>query len=142
LGFNYRLTDFQAALGQSKLTKATERLQRRRDIAKMYTDVFSSNKKIIRSSGNFEGHAYHLFVIEIENREELYAFLRTKNIFAQVHYFPTHLMPYYAQFGWKSGDFVHAENYYSHCLSLPMYPTMTDEDVKYVIDNVLSFLGE
>lgn len=142
LGFNYRLTDFQAALGQSQLTKATERLQRRRDIAKMYTDVFSSNKKIIRSSGDVEGHAYHLFVIEIENREGLYTFLRTKNIFAQVHYFPTHLMPYYAQFGWKSGDFIHAESYYSNCLSLPMYPTMSDEDVNYVIDNVLSFLGE
>lgn len=142
LGFNYRLTDFQAALGQSQLTKATERLQRRRDIAKMYTDVFSSNNKIIRSSGDVEGHAYHLFVIEIENREDLYSFLRTKNIFAQVHYFPTHLMPYYAQFGWKSGDFIHAESYYSNCLSLPMYPTMTDEDVNYVINNVLSFLGE
>ncbi len=142
LGFNYRLTDFQAALGQSQLSKATERLQRRRDIAKMYTDVFSSNKKIIRSSGDIEGHAYHLFVIEIENREGLYTFLRTKNIFAQVHYFPTHLMPYYAQFGWKSGDFIHAESYYSNCLSLPMYPTMSDEDVNYVIDNVLSFLGE
>jgi UDP-4-amino-4,6-dideoxy-N-acetyl-beta-L-altrosamine transaminase len=142
LGFNYRLTDFQAALGKSQLTKANERLQRRRDIAKMYADVFSSNKKIIRSSGDIEGHAYHLFVIEIENREDLYTFLRTKNIFAQVHYFPTHLMPYYAQFGWKSGDFIHAENYYSNCLSLPMYPTMTDEDVNYVINNVLSFLGE
>ncbi len=142
LGFNYRLTDFQAALGLSQLTKATERLQRRRDIAKMYTKAFASSKKIVGNSGDIEGHAYHLFVIEVDNRAELYTFLRTKGIFAQIHYFPTHLMPYYAQFGWKSGDFVSAESYYSKCLSLPMYPTLSDQDVQYVIESVLSFLGE
>ena len=133
LGFNYRLTDFQAALGISQLEKANEGIKRRKEIAKKYFNSFSNQHWIKSQSGYLDGHAYHLYIIEVEDRYKLYNFLRTKNIFAQVHYIPTHLMPYYKRFGWKNGDMPNAEKYYKRCLSLPMYPTLTDDEQDYVI---------
>ena len=85
------------------------------------------------------GHAYHLYIIEVKNRLGLYDFLKTADIFPQVHYIPVHLMPYYQQFGWKQGDMKFAETYYSQCLSLPMYPSLTDEEQDYVINKIKSF---
>jgi UDP-4-amino-4,6-dideoxy-N-acetyl-beta-L-altrosamine transaminase len=141
LGFNYRLTDFQAALGLSQLSRADDGLQRRRQIAKKYAEAFSQKSFIRGQSGLVDGHAYHLYVIEVDDRLGLYNWLRTKNIFAQVHYIPVHLMPYYRQKGWQEGDFPNAENYYKHCLSLPMYPTLTDEEQGYVIEQIEKYYG-
>lgn len=141
LGFNYRLTDFQAALGLSQLKRADERLKKRKLIASIYNDFFKNKKYIIRHSGLVEGHAYHLYVIEINNRKELYDFLRTKNIFCQVHYIPVHTMPYYKTLGWKKGDFPNSENYYSACLSLPMYPELTNLEQEYVLDCINQFFN-
>lgn len=142
LGYNYRITDFQAALGLSQLKRADEGIQRRREIAAMYAQAFHGNDYIKGQSGVVEGHAYHLYVLEVENRLGLYNHLREKNIFAQIHYIPTHLMPYYQQFGWKIGDMPNAEAYYQNCISLPMYPTLTDEEIAYVIDVIKRFYGE
>ena len=139
LGFNYRLTDFQAALGLSQLKRADEGLQRRREIAQTYYEAFKNKSFIKGQSGVVEGHAYHLYIIEVENRLGLYNFLRTQNIFAQIHYIPCHLMPYYREFGWKEGDMPKAEKYYKHCISLPMYPTLMDEEQAYVIDMINNF---
>lgn len=139
LGFNYRLTDFQAALGLSQLKRAEEGIARRRTIAQKYEDSFQGKSFIKGQSGVVEGHAYHLYIIEVENRLGLYNFLRTQNIFAQIHYIPCHLMPYYRQMGWKEGDMPKAENYYKHCISLPMYPTLTEEEQQFVIDKVVGF---
>jgi UDP-4-amino-4,6-dideoxy-N-acetyl-beta-L-altrosamine transaminase len=139
LGFNYRLTDFQAALGLSQLKRAEEGIARRRTIAQKYEDAFQGKSFIKGQSGVVEGHAYHLYIIEVENRLGLYNFLRTQNIFAQIHYIPCHLMPYYRQMGWKEGDMPKAENYYKHCISLPMYPTLTEEEQQFVIDKVVGF---
>ena len=139
LGFNYRLTDFQAALGLSQLKRADEGLQRRREIAQTYYEAFKNKSFIKGQSGVVEGHAYHLYIIEVENRLELYNYLRTKNIFAQIHYIPCHLMPYYRQFGWKAGDMPKAEKYYKHCISLPMYPTLTEQEQQFVIENIIKF---
>ena len=139
LGFNYRLTDFQAALGLSQLKRADEGLQRRREIAKTYYEAFKNKSFIKGQSGVVEGHAYHLYIIEVENRLELYNYLRTKNIFAQIHYIPCHLLPYYRQFGWKAGDMPNSENYYKHCISLPMYPTLSFEEQTFVINKILNY---
>jgi UDP-4-amino-4,6-dideoxy-N-acetyl-beta-L-altrosamine transaminase len=141
LGYNYRLTDFQAALGLSQLSRADEGLNRRREIAARYYEAFKGLKKIKGQSGIIEGHAYHLYVIEVENRLGLYNYLRTHNIFAQVHYIPVHLMPYYRKQGWKEGDMPHAENYYRHCLSLPMYPTLSADEQEFVIARILEFFN-
>lgn len=142
LGYNYRLTDIQAALGLSQLSRAHEGIERRRDIATTYFNAFKDKPFIKGQSKIIKGHAYHLYVIEVEDRLELYTYLRSKNIFAQIHYIPCHLMPYYKEFGWKEGDFPHAENYYKQCISIPMYPTLKDEEQTYVINEINSFYND
>lgn len=141
LGYNYRLTDFQAALGLSQLKRADDGLKKRKEIASIYYNAFKDKIFIKGQSGVVEGHAYHLYVIEIEDRIGLINFLREQNIFAQVHYIPAHLMPYYRDFGWKDGDMPTAEEYYNQCISLPMFPTLTGEEQQFVIDKVLEFLN-
>jgi len=141
LGYNYRLTDFQAALGSSQLKRADDGITRRREIAEVYDRAFKNNSFVKGQSGVINGHAYHLYVIEVENRLGLYNYLRANNIFAQIHYVPCHLMPYYKEFGWKVDDMPNAEEYYKHCISLPMYPTLTNEEQKYVINKILNFLS-
>lgn len=139
LGYNYRLTDIQCALGLSQLNRAEEGLTRRREIANKYEIAFSGHPFIRGQSGAIEGHAYHLYVIEVDRRLELYNFLRGHKIFCQIHYVPCHLMPYYQQFGWREGDLPNAETYYSRCLSLPMFPSLSDEDLDFVIDKIFEF---
>ena len=139
LGYNYRFTDFQAALGISQLSRANIGINRRRTIAQKYTDAFVNQSFIKGQSGFVEGHAYHLYVIEVENRVGLYNYLREQKIFAQIHYIPCHLMPYYRELGWDEGDNPNAENYYKHCISLPMYPTLTDDEQDFVIQSILNF---
>ena len=141
LGFNYRLTDFQAALGISQMNKAENGLKRRKEIAEKYAKSFEGRHWIKSHSGKIEGHAYHLYIIEVEERLELYNFLKSKNIYTQVHYIPTHLMPYYKWQGWKDGDMPNAENYYKGCLSLPMYPTLTEEEQDFVINQIVQFFS-
>ena len=136
LGYNYRLTDFQAALGITQLKRADQGIERRKEIAGIYNDAFSGKSYIKGHSGLVEGHAYHLYVIEAEDRLGLYNYLRENNIFAQIHYIPCHLMPYYRQLGWKEGDMPMAEKYYENCISLPMYPTLTDDEQLYVINKI------
>ncbi|MDA8769628.1 UDP-4-amino-4,6-dideoxy-N-acetyl-beta-L-altrosamine transaminase [Schleiferiaceae bacterium] len=152
LSYNYRITDFQAALGLSQLKRADEGLQRRRKIASIYAEAFKNipqitdrNVEAVNSTpltahrSHQNGHAYHLYVLEVENRLRLYNYLRENQIFAQIHYIPVHLMPYYRQFGWKEGDMPYAENYYKHCISLPMYPTLTEDQQQFVINTILKF---
>ena len=139
LGYNYRLTDFQAALGSSQLKRADEGLQTRRNIAAAYKTHFKDKPYIKGQSGVVPGHAYHLYILEVEDRLGLYNYLRKHEIFAQIHYIPCHLMPYYKQFGWKEGDMPHAEAYYRHCISLPMYPTLTAAEQQFVMDKIDAF---
>jgi UDP-4-amino-4,6-dideoxy-N-acetyl-beta-L-altrosamine transaminase len=142
LGYNYRLTDFQAALGTSQLKRADEGMQRRHEIVAKYNQAFKDHPKIkipFTAKGCFHGH--HLYVIQVDKRKELYDYLITQDILAQVHYIPTHLMPYYKNQGWKKGDFPVAEAYYEKCLSIPLYPSLTNEEVEYVIDKILHFLN-
>ena len=139
LGYNYRFTDFQAALGISQLSRANQGIERRKEIAKNYESAFANKNFIIRQAGFINGHAYHLYVIEVENRIGLYNYLRENNINAQIHYIPCHLMPYYKEFGWKEGDMPNSEMYYKNCISLPMYPTLTNQEQKFVINTIQKF---
>jgi UDP-4-amino-4,6-dideoxy-N-acetyl-beta-L-altrosamine transaminase len=139
LGYNYRLTDFQAALGLSQLKKADTGLEKRKQIVQRYAEAFTAQPFIKGQSGFVEGHAYHLYIIEVDNRLELYNHLVANNIFAQIHYIPCHLMPYYRNFGWKKGDMPNAETYYDHCISLPMYPALTEDEQAFVIQTIIDF---
>ena len=141
LGFNYRLTDFQSALGITQLAKNNKGVARRNEISLAYKKAFEGKIKFQDlPARNYNAH--HLFIIEVENRKKLYDFLHSKGILAQIHYVPVHTMPYYKNIGYADAGLVHAEKYYSRCISLPMYPTLTDEEQKYVIENVLSSIYE
>jgi dTDP-4-amino-4,6-dideoxygalactose transaminase len=136
------------ALGLSQLSRAEEGLIRRREIARVYEEAFTGFEGIETLGTSAEaldqagdtGHAYHLYVIRVADRKGLYDFLRQHNIFAQVHYIPAHTMPYYRNLGYKKGDFPQAEHYYSLCLSLPMYPTLTQEEQAFVIEKVKEYI--
>jgi UDP-4-amino-4,6-dideoxy-N-acetyl-beta-L-altrosamine transaminase len=139
LGYNYRIPDVLCALGISQLARADKGLERRNAIARRYDEELKGLPVILPKRTDDIEHAFHLYVIRTEKRKDLYDFLRTKNIFCQIHYIPVHTMPYYRQFGWKQGDMPVAEQYYSQCLSIPMYPSLTDEQQTYVIDSIRSF---
>ncbi len=142
LGYNYRLTDFQAALGLSQLRRADQGLEKRNEIAAYYDDRLSDLGIVRQARPKDRLNAFHLYVIEAEDRLGLYNHLRSHGIYAQVHYIPVHTLPYYKNLGWKKGDFPKAEDYYSKCLSIPMFPTLERREQDYVIETIKHFFGE
>ena len=140
LGYNYRISDINCALAISQLKRAKEGIVKRNAIAEKYNEAFAklNQIKVPHVPAGYQ-HAWHLFVVLVESRDELYNYLRDYSIFAQVHYIPIHLQPYYRKLGWKKGDLPVAENYYKNALSLPMYPTLSEEEQDYVIDKVCAF---
>jgi len=143
LGYNYRITDFQSALGISQLRKLERFIERRRGIAQIYNEAFKNIKEITipYEKANVKS-AYHLYVLQMDfekigkTRKELFEYMRENNILLQVHYIPVHLQPYYKEkFGYKLGDFPVAENYYRKAITLPLYPKMTKKEIDFVISN-------
>ena len=141
LGYNYRLTDIQSALGISQLLKNEKGVEIRNKIAKKYKEAFKGKIKY-QNLPNRSCNAHHLFVIEVKQRKDLYDFLREHEVFAQIHYIPVHTLPYYKNIGYEGINLEHSELYYSKCLSLPMYPTLTEEEQNFVISKVLEFINE
>jgi UDP-4-amino-4,6-dideoxy-N-acetyl-beta-L-altrosamine transaminase len=140
LGFNYRLTDFQSALGITQLAKNNKGLKRRNAISLAYKKAFKNKIKFqVLPLGTYNAH--HLFIIEVEHRKELYDYLHSKGILAQIHYVPVHILPYYKNIGYSEANLSNAENYYSKCISLPMYPTLSDEEQELVIEHVNQFVN-
>jgi len=140
LGYNYRITDFQCALGISQLKKLPAWINRRQEIASRYNQAFNSTStiKLLAVNSNVS-HVYHLYVIKLCDieRDKVFSSLRTAGIGANVHYIPVHLHPFYRkQFGTKQGLCPVAEASYKQILSLPMFPAMTDEEVDIVISAV------
>ncbi|MCP4441336.1 MAG: UDP-4-amino-4,6-dideoxy-N-acetyl-beta-L-altrosamine transaminase [Aureispira sp.] len=136
LGYNYRIPDVLCALGLSQLQRADEGIARRRAIAKRYDEAFADANIKLLPPPQDAGHAYHLYIIKANNRKELYNHLRTQGIYAQIHYIPVHALPYYKEL-YGAISMPQAEGYYSQCISLPMYPTLTDEEQEFVIEQVL-----
>lgn len=143
LGYNYRMTDFQCALGLSQLKKSDGWVRRRRQIAEQYDHALESIDELILpyQMPNTKS-SFHLYVIQIRDcgparHRAIFECLRGEGIGVQVHYIPVHLQPYYSeQFGCLPGDFPKAEGYYSRCLSLPIFPNMLDLDVDRVVQAV------
>jgi len=146
LGYNYRITDLQCALGISQLKKVDRFIQRRREIAKIYNREFKDLPIELPTEPEGYINSYHLYVIRLTdeaklNRKELYDYLKSQNIYCQVHYIPVHTLPYYREkLGYNWGDYPQAEGHYKNALSLPIYPSMTDEEVEYVISKLKEVL--
>jgi len=144
LGYNYRLTDIQCALGMSQLRKLTAWVKRRQEIAGMYDDAFRDHPAVSPLGVRPEiSHAYHLYVIRFDlaqlraTRAELFSALRAEGIGVNVHYIPVHLHPFYQQrFGTHPGLCPVAEQAYEEMVSLPMFPRMEDRDVEDVVTAV------
>lgn len=143
LGYNYRITDFQAALGSSQLKKITGIVKRRREIADIYNGHFSDNPYFTTPQEmDYAYSSYHLYIIRlkechINKRSELFSKLKEAGLGVQVHYIPVYFQPFYQQLGYKKGICPNAENYYSQAITIPLYPSMRDREIDEVIEIIL-----
>jgi UDP-4-amino-4,6-dideoxy-N-acetyl-beta-L-altrosamine transaminase len=147
LGYNYRMTDLQAALGASQMGKLEGFAARRRELVKVYDEALEGLpvRSLARDPRGVSG--WHLFMIRLDlgaiqkTRREVFEGLRAAGIGVNVHYIPVHLQPDYQRLGFKRGDFPEAERYYEECLTLPLFPAMRDEEVGFVKRALVEALG-
>lgn len=147
LGYNYRLTDIQAALGLSQLNRLDQFIKRRHEIANMYKKLLN-DKSIVLPYQNSENYSsFHLFVIRMKTKEfkishkQAFEQLRNSGILVNLHYIPIYRQPFYSKFGFKLSDFPETEAYYSEAISLPMYPGLTETEVKEVVHRLTNPIG-
>ncbi|QQY79132.1 UDP-4-amino-4,6-dideoxy-N-acetyl-beta-L-altrosamine transaminase [Keratinibaculum paraultunense] len=149
LGYNYRITDIQCALGISQLNKIDKFLRRRREIAEKYNEYLKDIDGIVLPyQEEYIKSSWHLYVIQLElekfkvGRREIFEALQAENIGVNVHYIPVYYHPYYQKLGYKKGLCPNAEKLYERIITIPLYPKMTDKDVKDVVealDKVLKY---
>lgn len=141
LGLNYRITDFQCALGTSQLKKIDEFIKRRREIAKIYREKLDDlEHPPERTYARSSWHLYHIKLKDTSKKREIFKELRERGIGVQVHYIPVYWHPYYEKLGYKRGLCTTAENFYRRELSIPIFQMMSDDDVNFVIKNVKEVL--
>ncbi|MFC9541769.1 UDP-4-amino-4,6-dideoxy-N-acetyl-beta-L-altrosamine transaminase [Lysinibacillus sp. NPDC056959] len=147
LGFNYRMTDIQAALGISQLRKLDQFVTRRREIAQIYNEAFKNNECLFIPNQCVDGiSSWHLYIIRLnlENisvtRKEIFEALLARNIGVNVHYIPVHTLAYYQELGYKKGSMPKAEELYDAIITLPLFPKMSNKDVQDVISTVMTEL--
>jgi UDP-4-amino-4,6-dideoxy-N-acetyl-beta-L-altrosamine transaminase len=146
LGYNYRMTDVQAALGCSQMQRLNEKVSARHQIADRYDTELASLPLVLPFRDDLSFSAFHLYIVLLEeefvsDRSAVFDSLKERGIGVNVHYIPIHTQPYFRQLGFQSGDFPNAENYYSRALSLPLFPTLTrqqQDDVIVAMKSVLS----
>lgn len=142
MGYNYRLTDFQCALGKTQLKRLDFFKKRRVEIANRYTEAFKEIKSIITPVFPISTSVCpHLYVIQIEEgshkRHEIYKELIEHNIYCQIHYIPVYWQPYYKnKYGYEKGKCMNAEHYYRRCLSIPFFPALSNTEVDFVIEKI------
>ena len=143
LGYNYRITDMQAALALSQMGRLDQFVERRNEIAARYRKALAELPVRVQVVPGDVHSAYHLFVIEFErhSRAEIYDRLREHGIGSAVHYIPVHLQPYYRDLGYQRGDFPNAEAYYDRAITLPCYPDLTEEEQDAVISELRRVLA-
>ena len=139
LGYNYRMTDMQAALGVSQMTRLDHYVARRHEIAERYNALLADLPMTLPWQHPDSYSAYHLYVIRLKLSEvdathlHVFEVLRARNIMVNLHYIPVHTQPYYQQMGFKQGDYPEAERYYREAISIPMHPTLTDAEQDQVV---------
>ena len=148
VGYNYRITDFQCALGSSQLKKLGRFINKRREIAKKYDKAFL-NINLLKTPESHKSveHAYHLYPLQIDFNElpitksEFFKKMKESGINLQVHYIPVHLQPFYQKnFGFKVGDFPVSESFYRNEISLPIYPNLSTDEISFVVKNMLELI--
>jgi len=146
IGFNYRITDFQCALGISQLKKLNSMVRERRQLVKTYNYYFSKIEEVKSPFERPDSYAsYHLYPIRVpqNKRDKLYDYLKKNNILTQVNYIPVHLLSFYrAKLGYRAGDFPLAENYFKQCLSLPLYIGLSKAKQLKVIREITNFFKQ
>ena len=146
LGFNYRMTDIQAALGVNQAKRIDDFIKKRNQLAKIYNQAFANLDVTLLTPEDNCYSSFHLYILLLPSvdkcqHKEIILQLREKNIYAQVHYIPIHLQPYYQSLGFKTGDFPQAENYYQRAITLPLYPELSIENQQYVIEQVETIIN-
>ena len=139
LGYNYRITDIQCALGCSQMRKLDKFLKRRRELVERYNNAFIECDNIVTPYQLPDTQSgWHLYIVQVKNhdRKQVFETLRDKGIGVNVHYIPVYMHPYYREHGYKDVHCANAEEIYSHIISLPLYPGLTDEQQDYVIDTL------
>lgn len=145
LGFNYRMTELQAALGVSQTTRLHDFVAKRNELATIYDNAFKDSPLTPLTPSDSAYSAYHLYivllpVVDSELHKNMLVGLRAANIGAHVHYIPIHTQPYYQELGFKLGDFPNAEEYYQRAISLPLYPELSREEQSYIVKTLKSLL--
>ena len=146
LGFNYRLTELQAALGLRQLGRIVAFVERRHQIAQQYQTLLSSLPLDMQYQSEECYSAWHIFVIRVhltaekKSHKQIFAALRQLGVGVNVHYIPVHLQPYYQQMGFRKGDFPEAESYYDTAITLPIFPDLTDEQVIFIVEKLSEVL--
>ncbi|MCO4784896.1 MAG: UDP-4-amino-4,6-dideoxy-N-acetyl-beta-L-altrosamine transaminase [Marinomonas atlantica] len=141
LGFNYRMTELQAALGLSQLNRLDSFIKRRRELVQRYYQLLSGLPIQLPGEADYAFSSWHLFPIVLnealtEQRPAIFQYLREHDIGTQVHYIPVHTQPFYKQMGFSWGQFPVAEEYYARTLSLPLFPELSDTDQEYVVQTL------
>lgn len=143
LGWNYRMTDIQAALGASQLSRLDDYVSRRHELAAHYDAAFEGSP-ITKPWRHANGHsAFHLYIVRLPTtgdrarHKAIFEKLRLQGIGVNIHYIPVHLQPFYQNLGFSEGDFPEAEAYYTEAMSLPLFPNLSEADLAYVVSNVI-----
>lgn len=145
LGYNYRITDIQCALGCSQMRKLDKFLKRRRELAERYNNAFIECDNIVTPYQLPDTQSgWHLYIVQVKNhdRKQVFETLRDKGIGVNVHYIPVYMHPYYQEHGYKDVHCANAEEIYSHIISLPLYPGLNDDQQDYVIDTLKQLCEE